>query len=91
MSAPNVSGHSPPLLPAARPADAGRAAEQAEARLRAHPYLALQRVSCECRDGVLVLRGRLPTYYLKQIAQALVAGIDGVRQVDNQVEVAAGA
>jgi len=68
MSMPNLSAPSMPVMPTLLPADAGRAAAQAEARLRAHPYLALQRVSCECRDGVLVLRGRLPTYYLKQIA-----------------------
>jgi hypothetical protein len=91
MSTSSWSGHPPrPSLPE-RPPDVGRPAAQAEARLRAHPYLALQRVSCECRDGVLVLRGRLPTYHLKQVAQTLVVGIDGVRRIDNQVEVAAGA
>ena len=36
--------------------------EWAEGRLRRNPYLALRSVSRECRDGVLVLRGRLPSY-----------------------------
>jgi hypothetical protein len=36
--------------------------ELAEGRLRRNPYLALRSVSRECRDGVLVLRGRLPSY-----------------------------
>jgi len=29
--------------------------------LRSSPYLALRKVGCECQDGVLTLRGCLPT------------------------------
>jgi osmotically-inducible protein OsmY len=59
----------------------------AESRLRNSPYAALRTVSCEFHEGVLVLRGRLPTYYLKQIAQASVVDLDGVAGVANQIEV----
>ena len=45
----------------------------AERGLRSSPYSALKHVSCDCQGGVLVLRGRLPTYFLKQIAQEAVA------------------
>jgi hypothetical protein len=62
-------------------------AEQAERRLRSHSYLALKNVSCEYRDGVLTLRGCLPTYYLKQVAQAAVGQLDGVRCIVNDIEV----
>ncbi len=65
-----------------------RVIEQAEGRLRRRPYRALHQVCCSYRDGVLTLRGRLPSYYLKQIAQTAVAGIEGVRRIDNQIEVA---
>jgi len=61
----------------------------AETRLRESGYLALRDVSCEVRDGVLDLHGHLPTYYLKQIAQALVIEIEGVRRVINRIEVIA--
>jgi CheY-like chemotaxis protein len=61
--------------------------ELAESRLRGHPYLALRHVSCEYHEGVLTLRGCLPTYYLKQVAQSAVATIDGVKQIDNEIEV----
>ncbi len=74
--------------PMARRVDA---AELAERALRNSPYLALRNVTCECRDGVLSLRGCLPTYYLKQVAQAVVAPVDGVRQVVNDIEVVCGA
>jgi hypothetical protein len=36
---------------------------------------------------VLVLRGRLPTYYLKQVAQEAVAHLEGVQGVENQIQV----
>ncbi len=65
-------------------------AELAERALRNSPYLALRNVTCACRDGVLTLRGCLPTYYLKQVAQAVVARVDGVRQVVNEIEVVCG-
>ena len=56
-------------------------------RLRDSPYRALRRVSCECQHGVLFLRGRLFSFHEKQVAQETVAGIDGVTQVVNEVEV----
>ena len=56
-------------------------------RLRDSPYRALRRVSCECRHGVLSLRGRLFSFHETQMAQETVARIDGVTQVVNEVEV----
>jgi hypothetical protein len=61
--------------------------EQAESRLRSSPYLALRTVSCESRNGVLVLRGCLPTYYLKQLAQATVVRGPSVPTILNEIEV----
>jgi osmotically-inducible protein OsmY len=62
-------------------------AEGAEIRLRSNPYLALKNVSCEYREGVLTLRGSLPSYYLKQMAQTAVARLDGVQRIVNEIEV----
>jgi CheY-like chemotaxis protein len=77
------------LLPPAgsRAATVPDAGEAAENRLRRHRYLALRHVSCECHDGVLTLRGCLPTYYLKQLAQAAVVGIEGVERIENEIEI----
>ena len=65
-------------------------AEQAETCLRSTSYLALRTIACEYREGVLVLRGCLPTYYLKQVAQQVaqeaVVGLEGAR-IDNQIAV----
>ena len=56
--------------------------------LRSSRYSALKHVSCDYQGGVLVLRGCLPTYYLKQIAQEVVAHqVQGVGRLDNQIQV----
>ncbi|WP_406695619.1 BON domain-containing protein [Singulisphaera sp. Ch08] len=62
---------------------------EVERRLRGSGYLALRGLSCELHAGIARLRGRVPTYYLKQVAQAIVSEIDGVRQVINQIEIVA--
>jgi osmotically-inducible protein OsmY len=56
-------------------------------RLHHHSYAALHRISCDFHDGVLVLRGRLASYYLKQLAQAVASQLEGVRHVENLIEV----
>jgi osmotically-inducible protein OsmY len=68
-------------------------AERVEARLRSNPYLALKNVSCQSPDsedgdgGCVVLHGCVPSYYLKQIAQTVVGQVEGVRRIDNQIQV----
>jgi len=64
-----------------------RIAEAATECLRASPYKVLAGVACECDDGVLFLRGQVSSFYLKQHAQEAVAGVNGVTQVVNEVEV----
>ena len=56
-------------------------------RLHASPYHVLRRLSCEYRDGVLILRGAVGSFYLKQVAQVAVSQIPLVEIVDNRVEV----
>ena len=69
-----------------RPASTG-IVEGAETCLRCNPYLALKNVSCEYEQGVLTLRGCLPSYYLKQMAQTAVARLPGVDLIVNEIEV----
>ena len=63
-------------------------AELGHARLAASGYRAMRSVFCEFRQGILTLRGRLPSFFYKQMAQETVAGLNGVKQVVNQIEVA---
>ena len=63
--------------------------QAARDRLRTNPYPTIQELSCECDDnGMLFLRGRLSSFYQKQLAQEAVARLPGVTQVVNQTEVA---
>jgi osmotically-inducible protein OsmY len=59
----------------------------AKERLRSQPRLNVQRIWCEFAAGRLCLRGQVPSFYHKQIAQVAVAGLDGVTQVVNEIEV----
>jgi osmotically-inducible protein OsmY len=63
-------------------------AEIAQAALRRSAYFELRDVSCEFSGGVLTLHGRVPTYYLKQLAQVSVVDVPGVIEVHNRIEVA---
>ena len=61
--------------------------ETATSQLRRAPYLELRQIVCTWRDGVLQLQGKVSSYYLRQIAQSLVQGLEGVEAIDNQLEV----
>ncbi len=61
--------------------------EAAQAALRRSAYTELRSVSCDFSGGVLTLRGRVPTYYLKQLAQVSVADVPGVVEIHNRLEV----
>jgi osmotically-inducible protein OsmY len=62
-------------------------AERARERLRAKSYRQLWMIVCEFHEGLLTLRGVVNSYYLKQVAQAAVVGLDGVEEIANRVEV----
>ena len=44
-------------------------------------------ISCHHEDGVLTLRGRLPSFYLKQILQTILRDLSGIKRIDNQTDV----
>lgn len=62
-------------------------ATEAERILTESGYGDLRRLRCECHDGVVSIRGRLPSYFLKQMAQTLVSRLSGIRGVNNQIKV----
>ena len=59
---------------------------EAEARRRRSSYREARRGTWEFHEGWLTLRGHLPSFYLKQVAQSLVYGIDGVEEINNRLE-----
>ena len=62
-------------------------ADIAEQIFRESPYHPLRTLKCSFREGVLTIVGRVPSYYLKQLAQSTVRGLNEVRQIRNLTEV----
>jgi osmotically-inducible protein OsmY len=54
----------------------------------AHFHGRSQFVHCHCVARCLELEGCVPCYYLRQLAQEAVKGIEGIERVDNRIVVA---
>lgn len=55
--------------------------------LRTSGYTQLRQVQVSLEQGRVTLKGELPTYYLKQVAQSVIQDVAGVREIDNDVRV----
>lgn len=64
---------------------AERIIHQAEEKLQGSSHRFRNTVHCRFDKGTLTVAGRVPSFYLKQTAQALLADIDGVERVENEV------
>jgi osmotically-inducible protein OsmY len=52
-----------------------------------NPYLAGRKLRYEAESGRVVLQGTVSTYFQKQMAQEALRRIDGVCEIENQLEV----
>lgn len=59
----------------------------AEDCLKQSPYHAVRNIVCEHQHDTLILRGRLSSYYLKQVAQEAVRWVADMAHVVNAIEV----
>ena len=50
----------------------------------------LRQIDVTTEHGRIVLRGTVPSYYLKQMAQVTVLGVSGVRRIRNELKVEGG-
>ena len=66
---------------------AERVVAAARGLLQQSPYQVLRRVRCEFHEGILTLRGEVPSFYMKQIAQTTVRRVLGVEVLVNRLEV----
>lgn len=66
----------------------GEMVRAAQNVIRSCPYNgALRMISCSAYEGVLVLHGRVNTFFHKQQAQEAVRRVPGIREIINAVEV----
>jgi hypothetical protein len=76
-----------PDTPAARAAVDLDLAERVQRALGATGYPPLRAIEIAVCSPLTVLRGRVPTYHLKQVAQAAAMAVAGIGAVRNDVEV----
>jgi osmotically-inducible protein OsmY len=69
-----------------RPSVEAALVERARARLQADSHR-LNHVFCDYHRGALRLRGEVPTYYLKQVAQSLLLSLSGDHPIQNELTV----
>jgi osmotically-inducible protein OsmY len=62
---------------------------EVERALRATGHRALRELRVVQQGAILVLHGQVPTYHMKQLAQATAITIPGIEQVQNEVHVIA--
>jgi osmotically-inducible protein OsmY len=61
--------------------------QTARQRLRHSSYPQLWKLTCDFHEGLLTLRGVVGSYFIKQLACAAVADVDGVEEVADLLEV----
>lgn len=70
-----------------RPDSSSKLVARAHTRLRESGHVVLGHLRCDYHEGVLIVRGSVGTWYLKQVAQELLMQLPDVEQVLNLVEV----
>jgi osmotically-inducible protein OsmY len=61
--------------------------ERIDAAIKNAPHLKRHDLRCVVNQGRVVLKGVVRTYFQKQMAQEAVKHVDGVRYIDNELEV----
>ena len=61
--------------------------EEAQKRMNQSLYPEVKRIVCNYRNGTLTLYGVVSSFHARRIAEELVADLEGVESVDNQLVV----
>ena len=55
--------------------------------LTTNPHVPIQLVRVETEDGRVVLKGKVNSFFQKQMAQEAIRRVDGVQQIENMLQV----
>lgn len=58
-----------------------------DSAIRQNPHLTGHQVFCQHEQGIVVLHGRVKSFFQKQMAQETLKRLDGVEKVINELEV----
>lgn len=75
------------VSPPGAEAIARRTVHSARSRLRGSGYPELRRLRCSFHEGVLTISGSVSSYYMKQVAHALLKDIVRVEIYSDQIKV----
>ena len=67
---------------------AGPLLHRVDSALKENPHLVGRHVLLEASDNVIILRGTVESFYLKQVIQEAVRKVDGIGRIENCLEVA---
>ena len=67
---------------------AGPLLHRVDTALKDSPHLVGRHVLLESNDNVIILRGTVESFYLKQVIQETVLKVDGIGRIENCLEVA---
>jgi hypothetical protein len=79
-AAPSSSGAAQPSCDCPWPEDDGLRAAALKS-LQASGYAAVRRLRCEVTGAVVIVHGVVPSYFLKQMAQAALQQLGGIQGV----------
>jgi len=66
---------------------AGPLLHRIDSAIRTNPYVLHRRVFLESKHGKIILRGRVDSYYQKQMVQEVLRGLEGIAEISNELEV----
>ena len=58
-----------------------------EQELRSSPYSSLRQLVCQVDRDRVIVRGTVPSYYLKQVAQTLALKAVGIGHLESDIDV----
>ena len=65
----------------------GELLQRADSALKGSPHLAGHQLFCQEESGIVVLHGKVGTFFEKQMAQETLKKLDGVEKIVNELEV----
>jgi hypothetical protein len=82
-----------PITSVEHPLSKSSIEQQAADRLAQNPYFRGRqlRLRLEWRGETLVVCGRVATFYLKQQVQTVLKGTNGIKHIDNRIDVSSAA
>lgn len=65
----------------------GELLQRVDSALKASPHLARHQVFCHEQSGIVVLHGRVRSFFEKQMAQEALRRLEGIERIVNELEV----